>query len=250
MAEAVLSAAGLRKSFGALVATNDLSLDLNHGEIHALIGPNGAGKTTALAQLSGQIRPDAGKISYRGRDITRAGMPARARDGIVRSFQITAICNGFSALENVAVAVQSKSRHHFRFWRPASCDQELDAEAAALLERTDLLAQAETLASNLSHGQKRQLELAMALATDPTVLLLDEPMAGMGPAETEQMTGLIAEIRHQHAILLVEHDMDVVFSLADRVSVLVNGRILASGRPDDVRSDAKVRRAYLDDEEV
>ena len=249
MGSPVLQADKLTKAFGALMATFEVSLELNVGEIHALIGPNGAGKTTLLAQLSGQLPADKGRVLFQGEDITRLPMPLRAKRGIARSFQITAVLPSFSVLENVAIAVQSRSKHHFHFWRVARHDTSLNAKAHEVLARTGLADQAHTLARNLSHGQKRQLELAMALATDPTVLLLDEPMAGMGPSETARMTELIAGLKANHAILLVEHDMDVVFKLADRVSVLVYGRVIASGSPAEVRANPEVQRAYLHDEE-
>ncbi len=239
---------GLHKSFGALLVTNGIDLDLYPGEIHALIGPNGAGKTTLLAQLSGQLRPDAGRILLEGRDVTHLSTPKRARLGVARSFQITAVLSEFSVLENVALAVQARAKHHFHFWRDARRDARLTDEALALLERVGLAAEAQTRAANVSHGQRRQLELAMALATRPKVLLLDEPMAGMGPSETETMTRLVKAIKHDYATLLVEHDMDVVFSLADRVSVLVYGALIATGSPAEVRADREVQRAYLSEE--
>ncbi len=248
MTEPLLQVRGLRKAFGALLVSNDLNLELHRGEIHALIGPNGAGKTTALAQLSGQLTPDAGTITLEGRDITRVSMPERARLGVARSFQITAVLLEFSVLENVALAVQANEKHHFHFWRDARRDKRLIDEARVLLERVGLAADADTRAANLSHGQRRQLELAMALATWPKVLLLDEPMAGMGPSETERMAQLIETVKQDYATLLVEHDMDVVFSLADRVSVLVYGTLLATGRPEEVRADPEVQRAYLNEE--
>lgn len=243
----VFEARGLHKSFGGLQATRDLSLTLELGQVHALIGPNGAGKTTALAQLSGQLRPDAGAIYYRGDDITALPMAARAARGIARSFQITAVFEDFTVLENVAVAVQSRTPHHFAFWRPAVKDRKLNEPAARVLEQVGLAALAERRAGDLAHGQKRQLEIAMALATEPTVLLLDEPMAGMGRAESETISALLEQIKSAHAILLVEHDMDVVFRLADTVSVLVGGALLASGSPEAVRADADVRAAYLEE---
>ena len=248
MIEPLLQVRGLRKSFGALLVSNDLNLDLHRGEIHALIGPNGAGKTTALAQLSGQVQPDAGTITLEGRDLTKVSMPERARLGVARSFQITAVLHEFTVLENVALAVQARAKHHFHFWRDARRDKRLTDESQGLLERVGLTAEADTRAANLSHGQRRQLELAMALATRPKVLLLDEPMAGMGPSETESMAQLIETVKQDYATLLVEHDMDVVFSLADRVSVLVYGTLLATGRPEEVRADPEVQRAYLNEE--
>ncbi|NLO81327.1 MAG: ABC transporter ATP-binding protein [Xanthomonadaceae bacterium] len=245
---AIFEARGLHKRFGGLHATRDLSLSVEVGQVHALIGPNGAGKTTALAQLAGQLRPDAGTIWYRGRDITALPMAARAARGIVRTFQITAVFEEFSVRDNVALAVQSRARHHFAFWRPAAKDRRLTEPAERVLEQVGLTALANLRAGDLSHGQKRQLEIAMALATEPTVLLLDEPMAGMSRAESETLSTLLERIKPAHAILLVEHDMDVVFRLADRVSVLVVGALLASGSPQEVRADARVRAAYLDEE--
>lgn len=243
----VFEARNLRKSFGGVQATRDLSLALEIGRVHALIGPNGAGKTTALAQLSGELRPDAGSVHYRGEDITHLPMAARSARGIARSFQITAIFDDFTVRDNVAVAVQSRARQHFAFWRRAAADRALLEPAERLLEQVGLSALAGRRAGDLAHGQKRQLEIAMALATEPTVLLLDEPMAGMGRAETEAVAALLERLRPNHAILLVEHDMDVVFRLADQVSVLVGGAILASGTPEAIRQDAEVRAAYLEE---
>jgi branched-chain amino acid transport system ATP-binding protein len=247
VAEPVFEARGLHKSFGGVHATRNLSLSLEQGRVHALIGPNGAGKTTALAQLSGELQPDAGTILYRGEDITQLSMAARSARGIARSFQITAVFEDFTVRDNVAVAVQSRSAHHFAFWRPAAKDRRLIEPAERILEQVGLAGLAGRRAGDLAHGQKRQLEIAMALATEPTVLLLDEPMAGMGRAESETITELLEQIRPSHAILLVEHDMDVVFRLADTVSVLVGGALLASGTPAAVRQDAEVRAAYLEE---
>jgi branched-chain amino acid transport system ATP-binding protein len=243
----VFEARHLHKRFGGVQATRDLSLSLELGRIHAVIGPNGAGKTTALAQFSGELQPDAGSIHYRGEDITHLSMAARAVRGIARSFQITAVFDDFTVRDNVAVAVQSRARHHFRFWRPAAADRRLVEPAERLLEEVGLAALIDRRAGDLAHGQKRQLEIAMALATQPTVLLLDEPMAGMGRAETDTIALLLERIRPRHAILLVEHDMDVVFRLADQVSVLVGGSVLASGTPQSIRQDDAVRAAYLEE---
>ena len=248
MPEALLEARNVSKSFGALLVTHHVSLSLHRGEIHALIGPNGAGKTTLLAQLSGQLRPDSGGVFHRGRDVSRLGLAQRARLGVARSFQITAVLPNFTALENVATAAQARARHHFRFWRDAARDRTLNGAAMELLERVGLQDAAQLPAAQLSHGQRRQLELAMALATRPQALLLDEPMAGMGPSETEAMSALVAELGRDHAVLLVEHDMDVVFRLAERISVLVYGSVIASGRPEAVRADPEVQRAYLSEE--
>lgn len=245
---ALLQARGLYKAFGALQATANFNLELYPGEIHALIGPNGAGKTTVLSQLSGQLKPDSGSIHYQGQDITGMSMPERARRGIARSFQITAVFTQFTVLRNVALAVQATSRHHFRFWRDARRAPELVQPAQAYLERVGLQDYAHMLAANLSHGQKRQLEIAMALALEPKVLLLDEPMAGMGSSETTAMTRLIQELKHGHATLLVEHDMDVVFALADRITVLVYGQIIATGTPWEIRENPDVQSAYLNED--
>jgi branched-chain amino acid transport system ATP-binding protein len=243
----VFEACNLHKSFGGVCATRGLSLALEMGTVHALIGPNGAGKTTTLAQLSGELQPDAGIIRYCGEDITRLSMAARSRRGIARSFQITAVFDDFTVRDNVAVAVQSRARHHFALWRRAAKDRALTEPAERVLEQVGLAALADRRAGDLAHGEKRQLEIAMALATNPSVLLLDEPMAGMGRAESETIAALLERIRPRHAILLVEHDMDVVFRLADKVSVLVGGTVLASGRPETVRRDAEVRAAYLEE---
>jgi branched-chain amino acid transport system ATP-binding protein len=243
----IFEARHLDKRFGGVRASQDLSLSLEMGRIHALIGPNGAGKTTALRQFSGELQVDAGSIVYRGQDITRLSMAARARRGIARSFQITAIFEDFTVRENVAVAVQSRARHHFAFWRQAATDRSLIGPAEEALEHAGLTHLADHCAGDLAHGQKRQLEIAMALATRPAVLLLDEPMAGMGKAESEVIASLLERIRPQHAVLLVEHDMDVVFRLADTVSVLVGGKLLASGAPAEIRQDASVRAAYLEE---
>jgi branched-chain amino acid transport system ATP-binding protein len=245
MTEALLQADRLVKRFGALTASDDLSLEVRPGEIHALIGPNGAGKTTAIAQLSGEMRPDSGSIRLAGADVTRLGADARARAGLARSFQITSLFRGFTAEDNVAMAIQAHQGHNFRFWRDARRDEALREPARAVLARVGLESRGDVLAANLAHGEQRQLEIAMALATEPKLLLLDEPMAGMGHDESQRMMDLLAGLKGELAILLVEHDMDVVFSLADRITVLVYGRAIASGAPDDIRASAEVREAYL-----
>lgn len=245
MSEPLLEARDLQKRFGGLVATEHLSLGLQRGEIHALIGPNGAGKTTALAQLSGELRPDAGTVLLGGRDITALDMAGRARLGIARSFQITAVFEALTALENVALAVQARARHHFRLLADAGRDPARMEPASELLHRVGLEGQAQVRAGALAHGQRRALEIAMALAGRPQVLLLDEPMAGTGRAEGEALATLIEGLRAEHAVLLVEHDVDLVFRLADRVSVLVAGAVIASGPPAEVRRDPAVQRAYL-----
>ncbi len=245
MPEPVLVVERLNKRFGALPASEDLSLDLMPGEIHAVIGPNGAGKTTLVAQLGGQLDPDSGRILLDGRDITKEPPERRTRAGIARSFQVTSVFPEFTAEDNVALAVQGNSGHSFSFWRPARTDRRLREPARAALSQAGLAGRAETPVASLSHGEQRQLEIAMALATRPTVLLLDEPMAGMGPDDSAAMTALLADLKTRYAILLVEHDMDVVFALADRITVLVYGRAIATGRPEAIRADAEVRRAYL-----
>jgi len=245
MAELILEAQGLRKAFGALAATDGVSLELREGETHAIIGPNGAGKTTLIGQLAGNLRPDAGHIRFAGEDVTALSAPARARKGFARSFQITSIYRNFTALDNVALAVQAHAGHSFRFWRPAREEAALRKPAQAVLDEVGLGAKAGMLAANLAHGEQRQLEVAMALATRPRVLLLDEPVAGMGLEESQRMVQFLASLKGRRSIILVEHDMDAVFTLADRISVLVYGRIVASGTPEEVRANVEVRRAYL-----
>jgi branched-chain amino acid transport system ATP-binding protein len=233
------------KHFGALAATDHLDLTVACGEIHAIIGPNGAGKTTLLAQLAGELRPDAGTIRFAGQDITRLPMHRRVALGLARSFQITSVLPAFSALDNVALAVQAQAGHSFRFWRPARASASLRQPALATLERVGLAARAHTLAAHLSHGEQRQLEIAMVLASQPRLLLLDEPMAGMGAEESLHMVALLRQLHGQHTMLLVEHDMDAVFSLADRLTVLVYGRAIATGTAAAIRQHPEVRQAYL-----
>jgi branched-chain amino acid transport system ATP-binding protein len=245
MSTALLSVAGLTKRFGGLVATNNLDLDVEPAETHAIIGPNGAGKTTLIAQLQGEIHPDAGTIRFGARDITREPAHCRAQLGLARSFQITSIFPAFTTLANVALAVQSIAGHSFRFFAPALEDRALTAPAREALGTVGLAPRADVLADDLSHGEKRQLELAMALAMRPKLLLLDEPMAGMGRQDGARMTRILAGLKRTYAILLIEHDMDTVFALADRITVLVAGRAIASGAPDAIRANADVRAAYL-----
>ena len=245
MAEPILATDALRKAFGALAATDGVSLEVLEGETHAIIGPNGAGKTTLIAQLSGDLRPDAGHIRFAGEDITALGAPARSRRGLARSFQITSIYRDFTALDNVALAVQAHAGHSFHFWRAAHAQRALRDPARAVLEEVGLGARADVRAANLAHGEQRQLEVAMALATGPRLLLLDEPVAGMGLEESQRMVKFLAGLKGRRTLILVEHDMDVVFTLADRISVLVYGRIIASGTPQEVRASPEVRRAYL-----
>jgi len=246
--EPVLRLEGLRKSFGALTVTDNVTLDVVPGELHAVIGPNGAGKTTLINQISGLLSSDGGRILFAGADVTRLPMHARAALGIARSFQITSILPGFSALENVAIAVQARSGTSFRFFGRAAAEQALNAPAMEALAETGLAARAHVLAAHLSHGERRALELAIALAMQPRLLLLDEPMAGTSHEETERLIVLLRRLKGRVPIMLVEHDMNAVFALADRISVLIYGRILASGPPDVVRADPQVVTAYLGEE--
>jgi len=248
MAEPLLATENLVKRFGGVAATDDLSLAIAEGELHAVIGPNGAGKTTLVAQLAGEIAPSAGRIRFAGEDVTALGMAARSQRGLARSFQVAALCREFSALDNVALAVQAHSGHSFRFWRAARRDGALREPARAILAEIGLAGREDIPAGRLAHGEQRQLELAIALATKPRLLLLDEPMAGMGQADSATMIALLHALKRRHTILLVEHDMDAVFALADRISVLVYVRCIASGAPDEIRADAAVRDAYLGEE--
>ena len=241
----MLEVRGLTKSFGALRASDRIDLAVREGETHAIIGPNGAGKTTFISQLAGDLRPDSGRIFFAGEDVTHLRAPRRARKGLARSFQITSIYPEFTAVANVALAVQAHAGHSFRFWRDARRDAALLEAARRVLEDVGLSARANVLAANLSHGEQRQLEVAMALATRPRLLLLDEPMAGMGIEESQRMIAFLATLKARHTIVLVEHDMDAVFRLADRISVLVYGRLIATGAPDAIRASAEVRSAYL-----
>jgi branched-chain amino acid transport system ATP-binding protein len=250
MADALLATYGLRKSFGSLVVTDDLSLTVRDCELHAVIGPNGAGKTTLINQLSGLADSDAGRVMFGDEDITRLDMAARARRGIARSFQITSIIPGFTVLDNVALAVQARSGSSFQFWRPARAEAALNDAALLALREVGLEFRASISAGHLSHGEKRLLEIAIALATAPKLLLLDEPLAGLGREESDAAIALLQRLKTRCAILLVEHDMDAVFHLADRVSVLVYGRLLATGTPAEIRSNREVRLAYLGEEEA
>ena len=250
MADALLSVQGLRKHYGGLAVTNNVSLEVQHREIHALIGPNGAGKTTLIHQITGTVMPDAGRVIFAGRDITRLSLPQRVHAGLARSFQITSIIAGFSVLENVALAAQGQSGSSFRFFRAAAGETALNENARAALAEVGLADRASIIAGALSHGEKRALEIAIALATRPKLLLLDEPLAGAGPEETEKLITLLRGLKSRYAVLLVEHDMQAVFALADRISVLAEGRIIASGSTADIRLSAEVRAAYLGEEEV
>ncbi|MEH3086659.1 MAG: ABC transporter ATP-binding protein [Xylophilus ampelinus] len=239
---------GLVKRFGGLVATDHAELRVQPGELHALIGPNGAGKTTLIHQISGALAPDAGRIVFGGEDIARLPMPQRVLRGLARSYQITSIFKRLSVRDNVALAVQARQGGSMRFWRPARGERARYAEAEAVVERVGLAPQMHALAGALAHGEQRQLEVGLALATAPRLLLLDEPMAGMGPDESERMVALLLSLRRTTTLLLVEHDMDAVFRLADRISVLVFGKVIACGTPAEIRNHPEVRRAYLGDE--
>jgi branched-chain amino acid transport system ATP-binding protein len=244
----LLAVRDLRKRFGGVIATDQVTLDVHEGEVHALIGPNGAGKTSLIAQLSGSLLPDGGEIRFGGHDVTRAPQHRRVRLGLARSFQITRLFRHFTALDNVALAVQARSGSSLSFWRPVAREAALFDEARVLLDEVGLAARADRAAGTLSHGEQRALEVGLALATRPRLLLLDEPMAGTGPEEAHRMVELIERVAAKATVLLVEHDVEAVFRLADRVSVMVNGRVIASGAPDAVRSDPEVISAYLGDE--
>jgi branched-chain amino acid transport system ATP-binding protein len=247
---AALSIHNITKRYGGLCATDGLSLELPAGELHAVIGPNGAGKTTLIGQISGELFPDEGSIHFHGADVTRLPAFRRSLLGLSRSYQITQVFRDFTALENVAMALQAHAGHSFRFWRSAAADRRVRESAHAALERCGLAGKARTPAGELAHGEHRQLELSMALVTDPRVLVLDEPMAGMSQFESEGIVSLLRELKGRYTILLVEHDMKAVFALADRITVLVYGRALATGTPETIRNSAQVRSAYLGDEEL
>ncbi len=241
----ILAARRLKKSFGGLTAIDDVDFDAHTNEVHAVIGPNGAGKTTLVGQLTGDLTPDAGTVSFAGQDITALAPYRRAQLGIARSFQITSVFLDKTILENVALAVQARLGHSFRFWKPARRDRELTGPAMEILERFGLADRAQLPAWAVSHGEHRQLEIAMAMASEPKALVLDEPMAGMGPEESRRMVDFLAGLKGKITVVLVEHDMDAVFALADRITVLVYGQVIAVGAPAEIRANADVRRAYL-----
>jgi branched-chain amino acid transport system ATP-binding protein len=240
----------LSKRLGGIVATDDLTFSIPKGKLHAVIGPNGAGKTTLIAQLSGQLGSDAGRINFVDSDITAVPIHARSAFGLARSFQITSLLPDLSVFDNVALAVQAHAGHSFHFWRNARSEPKLRDPARAALARVGLNARADLPASALSHGEHPQLELAMALASKPRMLLLDEPMAGLGPEESARMVAMLPELKKELTILLVEHDMKAVFALADRITVLGYGRVIASGEPKEIRSNAQVCDAYLGEQEA
>ncbi len=245
MAESLLRIEGLSKRFGGVIASDNVTLDIPEGELHAIIGPNGAGKTTLIEQLGGELSPEAGRIVFAGADITALPSWRRSMLGLARSFQITSLFPDFTVLDNVALAVQAHAGHSFRFWKNARRERELRESARAALERVGMLDSSKATVFRLSHGEHRQIEIAMALATRPQLLLLDEPMAGLGPTESARMLALLLELKREYTIVLIEHDMEAVFALADRVSVLVYGRVIATGAPEAIRANAQVRQAYL-----
>jgi len=245
---ALLEIHALNKSFGGIKATDDLNLSVETGELHAIIGPNGAGKTTLVGQLSGSQRPDSGRILYKGRNLTVLPAHKRARLGIARSFQITSLIMDMPVIDNIALALQARDGHSFRFIRPARAVRHLRERALVLLGRVGLAEKAEYGTKALSHGEHRKMEIAIALASEAELMLLDEPMAGLGAEESKAMVELLRGIKGRHTILLIEHDMDAVFALADRISVLVYGHIIATGAPDEIRANEAVRHAYLGEE--
>ena len=244
----MLELRSVTKRFGGVVATDDVALEVAQGEVHALIGPNGAGKTTLIGQISGSLRTDVGTIRFMEKEVTALRQHERVGLGLARSYQITSIFKRFTVLENLALAVQARSGSSFSFWRPVAAEAALFDEARMVSREIGLAERLEITAGNLAHGEQRALEVGLALATRPRLVLLDEPMAGMGPEESVRMIALIERIRSGVTVLLVEHDMDAVFRLADRITVLVNGRVIATGRPEAIRADPQVRRAYLGDE--
>jgi len=246
----MLQIVDLSRRFGGIVASDRISFAIPEGELHAVIGPNGAGKTTLIGQLTGEIVPDAGRVLFAGHDITGLRVYRRSALGLARSFQITSLFRDFTTLDNVALAVQAHAGHSFRLWRDARHDPRLRDPARDVLRRAGLADRAEVMVSELSHGEQRQLEIAMALATRPRMLLLDEPMAGIGPEESARMVATLRELKRELTILLVEHDMEAVFALADRITVLVYGRVIASGLPEEIRADPEVRKAYLGEQEA
>ena len=246
----ILQIQNLNKSFGGIKASSDINLEVVENEIHAIVGPNGAGKTTLIAQLSGLLKPDAGKIIFAGRDITYSPAHSRAHLGLARSFQTSSIILPLTVIENVMLSVQSVSGHSYSFWTPVAAEQTIRSRAMENLKEVGLAGVAERIAGEISHGEQRQLEIAMAIALRPRLLLLDEPMAGMSKQESGKIIELLSYLKGQITILLIEHDMDAVFALADTTTVLVNGGIIASGLTGEIRHDPEVRRAYLGDSHI
>ena len=247
MTDHLLKITALNKHFGGIVATENVNLSVERGMVHAVIGPNGAGKTTLIAQLSGQLKPDSGNIEFDGRSIINDSMARRARLGMARSFQITSVIMPMTLLENVMLAVQGGSGHSFGFWSPVQRDRAMEAAAMSSLAEVGLEDRAKRTAADVSHGEQRQLEVAMALAMKPRMLLLDEPMAGMGKEEGAMMVDILNRLKGDVTILLVEHDMDAVFSLADQLSVMVNGHVIATDTVENIRGNQEVQKAYLGD---
>jgi branched-chain amino acid transport system ATP-binding protein len=246
----LLEVTALSKAFAGIIASDSLSFDVGAGELHAIIGPNGAGKTTLVNEIAGQTLPDSGCIKFADRDITWLPADRRSRLGLARSFQITELFLDFSTIDNVALAVQAQARHSFRLWRAARSEPELRKPAIDALARVGLLDRADFPASRLSHGEHRLLELAVALGSQPRMLILDEPMAGLGPEESTRMIALLRQLKSEFTILLIEHDMDAVFALADRITVLLSGRVVATGLPTSIRANAEVQEAYLGSQEL
>jgi len=250
MTDLILETRGISKSFGALKASQNISLNLRQGEIHALIGPNGAGKSTLIKQIAGSLQPDSGQVFFQGQDVTGQTTVERARLGLGRTFQISALAMEYTVLQNAVLGALGARGKPFRFFSPVMRDTELLAVARDALEQVGLQDHAKTITAELSHGQRRQLEVAVALTLKPRAFLMDEPMAGLGGGGSKRLTGFLDGLREQSPILLVEHDMDAVFALADRISVLVYGQLIATGTADDIRKNAEVRRAYLGEEDV
>jgi branched-chain amino acid transport system ATP-binding protein len=248
VADPLLRLEAIFKRYGAFAVTDGVDLDVVTGELHALIGPNGAGKTTLVHEITGSVQCDAGRILFEGHDITRLPTHQRVRRGIARSYQVTNVYLNCSVRDNLSLAVQACSTTPLGFWRPAVEDRSLFAPVERIMDRVRLSERADVLAKKLSHGEQRRLEVGLALATNPKLLVLDEPLAGMGPEDSAQMVELIAALKTQCALLMIEHDMDAVFRLADRISVLVSGRVIETGTPEAVRRSAEVKKAYLGDE--
>lgn len=245
MKKPVISIKSLSKSFGALIASDDITIDLFEGEIHALIGPNGAGKSTLIKQIAGDLQQDTGEIYFNDEEVSHLDVVGRARAGLARSFQVSSVASQFTALQNTMLAVQGKSNRTYGFFKPALKDSSLVDKAYSFLSEVGLGKRGNIIAAELSHGERRRLEMAMALALEPKVFLLDEPMAGLGASGSKDLTIFLSELKEKAPILLVEHDMEAVFALADRISVLVYGRIIITGTVDEIRNNSEVREAYL-----